>query len=737
MLLSIYSYNGTQINDGTNYAAWFPTGEPAGPSASPKYSARTRTFPKLSYKDIGAVTLSFHIETKGTIHSQLDTLRALFAINDYTPRNLIVKDTNDSNRQWYIKGYPIGPLRPVAEGAGEYVVTLAIDEPLWRTVTPNSASWTVTSSPGSKSLTLLGNWPARPKFTMTLTSAKTSGGYLKKWWKPWYNPLSVANNEPMDWTNGGWNTAALIADTTVSNQINQVGGITAVATSFPIDTNVGGGLSAGGGMCYVDSEQIYYTGISAGVMTVYDNGAGVTGRGWGGTTAAIHADNAVLKRSSMMANGQDLRLFNGDTEIPRWLDGINTSSTKIWCTPKFDALVSMTLNTPISNVGTPTTITVKQTAANLAALKKLPNNFMVSIDSELFYCENPVPSSYYFSVTARAQRSTAAASHSSGATIIFLQHDLTVAYNYPLAAAVDQDESAKPIFDLSSSTNTSLVYATLSNNDGLRVGSWKKGINKRSSPATDGNSRIYTATQNTLADPATDLGFAAKSFSKNGKYTAESFIGFISLYHPAGFTTVTMTGYKRKDGSKVTWPSVKFQKSTDGTNWSDVWTEAAPGSLASWLSLDSHSAVSLSGTYQYVRLYMNASIAAAAGNAAYTEFGAATLVVNSSYVPQLAFSTSAVDNYHIDGVLACTETGESIRIVGTATTGSVIVVNCDTNTITLDGKESNIGITWNTERNDWLNLPSPKQSATCTLTWTETGVTNMGVAIAWDDRAAI
>lgn len=473
MLLEIVSYNGHALND-ANFAAWFPEGQPSMPGAQPSFAARAHTWQKLSSKEIQAATLSFHVECKGTIHSQWETLKAWFPIDDFTFRNLIVQDVADSSRQWYVEGYAIQPIAPAAEGAGEYVVTLAIDEPLWRTVTVDSDAWAITASAQIKVLTVRGNQVARPILTMGINAIKGLG-YAYKLWKPWYNPLTATNDKPLEVTNGGLNTTNLVADASKSNQINVGGGITAVALSIPVDTSVGGGLPAAGGMCYVDTEQILYTSISAGTMTVPAGG-----RGYGGTTAATHADNAVMKSSQLMANLQDLRVFRGVTEVDSWNSGMG-SATKIWINPTYAPKIEMPLLTAITNVqAVPFSVNVTVTAANLALIKRLPKSFIFMIDNEAFVGGlSATPNVYRFTAVARAQKGTAAAAHAAGATVRWIEHDINIVWGDAQAGAQVVDDTRKPMLNLSTSTNTSWVHAEFASGDGLRTGGWRPSVIQR------------------------------------------------------------------------------------------------------------------------------------------------------------------------------------------------------------------------------------------------------------------
>lgn len=730
MLQEIVSWDGHTLND-SNYDAWFEVGSPAGVSARPSYTPRSRTFPKLSSVEIGGTSIVLHIQPKGTIHTQLAQLDAWFNIYDVSNKALVVKDTANSNKQWYVMARPIEPVQVSSDGVGEYIVVLALDEPIWRSVVLSSDTLSVIASGDDKELTVLGNWYARPVLTLTIGGAKNSG-YKKTIWKPWYNPLSIVNEEPLEFTNGGINTTNLRSDTTVSNRVNKSGGITSSATTIPIDTSVGGGLPTSGGMCYVDSEQIYYTSISAGNMTVYNDGAGTTGRGWGGTTAATHADNAVMTKSHVLANLNDMRMFDGNQEIDCWVGAVG-SATKVWIKQRHAPSLTMTTLSALGT-GTITSISVAQTAANKAALAKLPSKFMAYIDSEVFFCANPDANAYRFTVTARAQKNTTAAAHVAGSTIRWLEHDFILAYGNPLAGAPERDDTVRPIIDETNSTNTSWVYTELKSENNLRSCGWSiGGAGDRRSPPSDIYSRIYTATENTIADPATDLGFAVKAIRSSAMWQGEFFIGSFGLYHPAGFTAVTITGKKMRNSTQ--WPSVVFQKSLDGINWVTVFTEATPASPSTWGALSSHVAVSLSGNYPYIRWYTFGGLPIYVENgAAYCEMDGGTFAINTSNVLQLAFSTIASDSYYLDSVIEIVETAESIRLQGVCKTDSVIVINCDKETITTDGAESGIAISWNTERDDWLNLPSTQQQSTCTIRYTEVSVTGVGLGIEWENR---
>lgn len=730
MLLTIVSYDGTAINDGTNFTAWFPGGMPTSPGADADYAPRSRTFPKLASKTIKETTMQFHIECKGTIHSQLETLKKLFRIEDYTMRVLLVKDTADSNREWYVKGFPIAPVTPAHEdGAGEYIITLAIDEPVWRTVTQISDSWAVTASGQTKNLSILGNLPARLKLSITPNTAK-AGGYLYSQWLPWRNPLTVENGEPLDITNGGIDTSALLADDSNKCQLN--GAINDSVTTIPYDTVTGSVPDAG--MGYMDTEQITWTGktgSTSGDLT------GVT-RGAGGSTAASHLDEAELKVSKILKNMNDLRVFVGATEIPCWKSAIG-ANTKIWVNLLFKPGISLTLLGAIADSGAVTTVSVAKTKANLASLSLLPYRFLFYIDSEVFVGYAPNTSTYSFSVSSRAAKGSSMAAHASGASITWIEHDINIVYGNLAASAPEVDDTTKPIFDLASSTNTSWVYTTLGDESDLRRGG---AIDFTSSAGVGGNCGHYTGSHGADVTPYTELGMLFKSYDLNGIPKADTANLGWKFHHTAGFTTVTVTGAKYRKGTD--WPTVGLWVYATVRNKKKKWVtissytfvEASPSAADSWEALASHSGVALGATYNDIYWSMAGSIAAgtlSTPNEVYAEIQGATLVINSSNVLQsVGLGGVEGSSYYLDATLTVVVSsvdGDAISLKHAMKASETLIVDCDLQEITHNGLLVN-PIGFNSKRGTWLDAPT----GSMTLRFDDTGTSSVTIAIAGEYR---
>lgn len=201
----------------------------------------------------------------------------------------------------------------------------------------SGASIAIAPSPG-------GNRRCRPKFTINADSVKTNiiddySQSLRGFFVNRGSP-NILNNFPVQLFDDNGNagtidTVAIITDATRTNLINNGAGITATANVIAIDTPVGGGLPTSG-MGYVDTEQIYWTG---------NNGSQLTGvvRGIGGTTAATHADNAVITNNKALRNGDDCRVWVNDKEVDRWLGDWNTTASRLWINadvPKAEVLTA-------------------------------------------------------------------------------------------------------------------------------------------------------------------------------------------------------------------------------------------------------------------------------------------------------------------------------------------------------------------------------------------------------------
>jgi hypothetical protein len=713
MRLRPVSWNGNSITAAAGYGGVIPIDVPLTPGVDIIESAVWQDYPHYGGKALRSHYLSILFDVADDTH--YNQIAEWFYAGDDHLYTLVAQDEADGNRQWQIEA----TAREIPKRAGnKVIVNLYAPNPLWRQTALQTTAWNLTASGQQKTVSVIGNRPTAPVIRLTPVTPKV-GGYAKRMWRPYYNVMVTPI--PEYWfLLATIDTAALVADATKSNQVNQSGGITAVATSIPIDTAVGGGLSASGGICYVGTEQIKYDSISAGVMTVSSGG-----RGWGGTTAAVHADNDVIKQSRILANGYDMRVYIGQTEWVRWLDGMNTSATKIWVTlPAHGAKQEVTLSGSIANSGPVSTIQFKTTAANKTALGKMKAPCLLqSANGEAFYCATIDAAKYNVGGVTRQARDTAIQSHADGTILRYIELDIQILYSNPNASNPAYSDEKKPIVDLNASSNTSWLMNEFYAAGGLR-GGWKPNRISSLGKVSD----WYTGPQGADADPATEMGAAFFAYLLANVWKAETASIEWALYQPVGVTAVTVTGQKRREST--TWPAtMAFQKSATGKTWANVWNEATPASLGAWVAFTSHSGVALSGTFQYLRFFINGSIGAVANNAIYHEVQSITLTLASGNVPGGSLQ-AAVDNYYLDGVFTNMATGDALGIALSMAVGETITIDCENKTaVRGDGAPIEDALSWNSKRNAWFDL----QKGSNILQFDDAGSTSLAIAI--DHRA--
>lgn len=725
-----YSYNSTVLS-AAPYSAYLL--EPYGTLQQTTVSVdvpRHATPPAAVDKQYAALDFELRIDiVPGYNYSDyMPVLAALFDTRDRTLRTFVVTNAYDSNKQYQRQCYAVDAHfeKPT------YIVKLHCPDPIYRTVTQLTDTWNITATGQTHTIAIGGHAATQPTIQVTPTTVK-GGGFNYKRYSLFYNPTAVLMaNYPLDII-AALNTAALVADTSISNQINQGGGINNSVTTIPIDTAVGGGLPATG-TGYVDTEQISWTGTGV-------NLTGVT-RGINGTTAASHADNAVISISDLQADGDDLRGFVNNNEQNVWLGGMNTSATKLWTVLNLPPLVSV----PVSAMGSgDVSLTVPYSKANNALVAALPTSGAGLIDTEAITWTGKSPGngrkdSGTLSGLTRGARNTTAATHSLNATLYVLPLNAVAAYGDSTKSALVTDDTNKPIFALTS-TNTSWVYSNFSTLSGKRAGEWKSAVAASLAQVNYRTTTPYTGTETAngnifgFADPSTALGMHLASFRAGAGWLAENGSVVWSFYHPGGFTSITPAGnYYRDTG--VTWPSATMQVSTNGSTWITKSTVSSP-TAATWTAW-TPGAISLGATYNYVRFIMTGPIAAGAGPAgtgleADWEITSVTLALDSTKVPQVTLKASQ-SAYEFNFTLTNTDSSEALGFNHAGSLNKAVEIDCrdDYKTAKYLSDNANVrnGLSKNTIRQHWLDCAG---GATLHLQYDDTGTAGVSVVFKWYD----
>jgi hypothetical protein len=636
MQLTIYTYDGHAINDGTNYVCGLPAA--ISPEAEGLFVETGSTWARLSGKKRPGVLFDLEIVGRGTIHSQREQLKQWFDCEDEEAKKLIAKDTADGDRQYYVYASALQIIE-VSNG-GHWLVRLACQNPIWLSETEYSTVWDITASGDTQVVNVAaGNLPARPVITLTPKLAKSGG--------------------------------------------------------------------------FAHSYQVYVRNVTDNLFSDYEFDLGN-----GLNTAAL------VTAGEMQADGDDIQIKVDGQFSDRWLTDMNTANTKITGVLTLQPRIEMSLSGAIAGSGAISTIALKKTATNKTALGKLPVPCLVAIQTgsnfEVFSVGAKDAAKLTLTGTTRAQRQTSAIAHNDGDTIWWMQYDIQLMHGNPSYPGRTVSDAKKPINNLSTSTRTSKVYEVFTDADNLRAMRWTKArvasISKLSDP--------YTGSHGENADPATEMGMALKNAQVTNVWRAESGEITWTLYVPAGVTTITMSGDKRRESAS--WPVATLEASTDGRAWKVIWTEATPSSAAAWQSWSAHSGVALGATYYYLRLHFKGSLAASANNAAYSECQAATLALDSSKCPTIALSAK-ISNYYLDCTITNETTGESISIDGNLPIDKTLTIDCLSRTMTLDDG-TNV-LRWltakNTARAQWLDL----QPGNNTLRFDDTGTTDVDAVI--------
>lgn len=716
--LRIVSWDGHAINDQENFEASIPIEVSPLADMALESVERADAYPAFANKRLAGKLWTLNIVVNA---GNISDLMKWFNPKDKTPRAFVVEDTV-TETEWYVMAVTGNmPSFRVKKA----VVQLYAADPVWRSVEEVEEVWNITASGQTLELTNSGNVDAYLKLDVKPTSQK-SGWYYRHRFpvRAYHTNVTALKNRAIV---AIVDTAALVSDATISNQVNFGAGYSAAALSIAIDTSVGGGLPTGGGMCYnvTTGEQIKYTSINAGVMTIPSGG-----RGWGGTTAQSIADNQVLRLSRCRVDGNDVRLFNQGIELERWLNDMNTSTTEVWSEGlDFEKDVTMTLSGSIASSGTVDEILVKDTATNRAKLALLPEGGgLVEVISggvaEVFVYDGRDVDSLSISVTARQARGSSMALHSDGDTIRWRQFDLWIYCGYADATSAPEvdDVTKKPACDLSSSNGT-LTFSEFGNVARTRPFSWQLQRIR----SLSGKSKVYTGDHGAAEDPMTELGLKLACKQVNGIWQPEDGAVMARFYDPGGFTSKSGSGEKYRTGND--WAATAgFVKSKNGRNWVDVASISKPSAALAWQAW-TLSSTAIGSSYKHVGMILEGSLRGRiANNENAVEANTMTLVLASPVVVEVG---ARQDMYSLDGEFEVQETGDALGLAWSMATGETLYMNSVTRKITHeDGTNAFRARKTNSRRLDWLAIPP----GVSTLEFRETGAVGLQVTVHYEER---
>ena len=433
-------------------------------------------------------------------------------------------------------------------------------------------------------------------------------------------------------------------------------------------------------------------------------------------------DTATLTTAKMQADGDDFRVWVDGIEVDRWLQDMDTATTKCWVNLNLGPRREGTTNTTIAASGAITTITLSKTKANLEFLYKMAAavNKVVLIDSEAFTFTGVNLVTYQLTGVTRAAKDTSMAVHTQPKTVRWIEHDIWILYGDSTLTAPDVDDDNKPIFALSS-TNGAWAFTNFYDADTARTGMWKGEVLS----SRTGLSYTYTAPDNTFADPSTSLGLALIGSEDFQVQNETGTLGW-SFEHPATITTVLFSGDKYFTSS---WPAiVGLQYLKTNTAWFTADNQVEPTVAYVWQSFGPTTANISSPYPSAIRFVIDGLLSSAIGEMALAQFDTVTATFNSSNLPTIAVGAEAAA-YYFDATITNTTSGEYIKCAVPCLLNEIVTIDCENKEAYLsDGQR--VSVILSTDRSEWLDLAVGNN----TLQWDDTGTNAVTVHVQHRDR---
>lgn len=424
-------------------------------------------------------------------------------------------------------------------------------------------------------------------------------------------------------------------------------------------------------------------------------------------------DTQIATTNFASATGDDIRVYVDGVPVDFWLSAPNTAATKLWVNLDFAAGVSLTLDGAVNDSATSLVFN--------EAIDALPSSGILHFtanDEVVVYTAKNNATKTVSGVT-RGAKGTSAASQSDAAAVAWLQHDVWVTYGDSSLAAYVPDDTYKPVFSLSSSTNTSWVYSGEFGSDArVRSGSWVPGAGIGGNTASAGY--CFSRDHSSGSGSETVTPWDAVGVAQTGEGATR-----FSLYSARGISAANVTAGKSKTANAAAAASfAAVQSATDGNDWTAEYSIPATSGTTweSWSASLSSLYTASSKETRYICLYI---AEAADDTESYKAQLTAVTVTLQSGVASVGIGE--IDAYSADYTLSISETGDALRWQAAAPLNGAVVIDTAARTVTLpDGSSGLDGLTLTGGvRADWLPIPAGGG----TLVVTETGLIGVDVDV--------
>ena len=343
-------------------------------------------------------------------------------------------------------------------------------------------------------------------------------------------------------------------------------------------------------------------------------------------------NTAALVSGGKVSNAGQMGVIVDGVEVDRWYGaadgsprGFNSTSTYVWANLDFRAGLTARL---VADNGDEIVVTEDISA--------WPATGILLINAELFtYTGRDLYRRAFTGVSGGAYDSTPG-SHTSGATVHWIQHEVWIVYS-PGWTAKTADNSRKPIIDLNTSWNGAWYWNEFgSAAEPERPGQW--------TPLAGGTGCVFTGDEDGAAtDPFQVAGVA---LLQAGSELAANYSRW-QIFLPCGLSAYELDGSDFVDGF------TEIFVSRDGAAWE--YSDLSPGADAGWEPWE-EDATSLSPALRYLAVQPR------------TSFGDSKSQVESAVITfQTAQRPSTIlypeaNNYHLHMVITNLTTGEEITV---------------------------------------------------------------------------
>lgn len=370
-------------------------------------------------------------------------------------------------------------------------------------------------------------------------------------------------------------------------------------------------------------------------------------------------------------------------EVDRWFGaasgvatGFNQTDTRIWTNLDFRAALTATLTADNDDEITVT-----------GDISAWPATGILLIDSELFTYTGRDLYRRAFTGVSGAAFGSSGASHTTGATVEWIQHEIWLVYSTGKTAKT-QDNARKPIFKLNTSDNATWEWADFGSlASPERAGQW--------TPISGGMGATFTGDENgAVTDPYQVMGLSRPAA---GAMLAANHARW-SIYLPCGLSAFDLTGDDYHNNGLL-----RAEVSPDGAAWQ--FTYASPGAAVDevWDNWTGGSS-SLATTLRYLAL-MPWNVGA---NDVLSQVTDADITFQSALRPTVAI-LSEQTNYQTFMLIDNLTTGEQLTVEilpGLRPGAEAAVINTEARTAIIDANGVNIyhGVSRDTLRPELLRL---------------------------------